>query len=589
MNKYLELLKDECQRDIILLLILNVILIFTETISIALIPIFINYVVNPDLFFLISIEPLKNFVKGSNINNVIYSGVALLIFLFFIKNIITFIAVYYETYLEKKFNLIIKKKFLNLYLNVPYETINKYNSAEILRNTETESQNYVSNFLLIIKFFKDFILFWSIFLLLAYVDLFSTLVIIFFMACCIISYLIFFNKKVKKLGKVRVNAVSAIYQWINQSMGAIKDIKINKKENIVLKIFMDKVNIFQETKRKIAIIQFIPKILFELVFVTLILIIIAVLFTSEKNNVIPVISLYVFAFIRSLPIITRFGSNITSLRFFGASAILLNNEYKKNKIFISKTLDQQSISFDQKIIFNKKIALKNLCFQYSKNTKNVINDLNFEIQKSKAIAFVGKSGAGKTTLINLISGLLKPSSGHFSVDDSVIGENYQEWQKKIGLISQDNYLLDDTIKNNILFLEEKDDFSQNKLDKALFYSGLNEFIKTLHMGLETIVGERGTFLSGGQVQRIALARLLYRDPEVLILDEFTSSLDPEIEDQILEKLSLLKIEMQKTLIIISHKIKPLKICDEIFLLDQGKIVDTLDYKSFYDRYNILYE
>jgi len=171
----------------------------------------------------------------------------------------------------------------------------------------------------------------------------------------------------------------------------------------------------------------------------------------------------------------------------------------------------------------------------------------------------------------------------------VIGENYQEWQKKIGLISQDNYLLDDTIKNNILFLEEKDDFSQNKLDKALFYSGLNEFIKTLHMGLETIVGERGTFLSGGQVQRIALARLLYRDPEVLILDEFTSSLDPEIEDQILEKLSLLKIEMQKTLIIISHKIKPLKICDEIFLLDQGKIVDTLDYKSFYDRYNILYE
>lgn len=589
MNKYLELLKDECQRDIILLLILNVILIFTETISIALIPIFINYVVNPDLFFLISIEPLKNFVKGSNINNVIYSGVALLIFLFFIKNIITFIAVYYETYLEKKFNLIIKKKFLNLYLNVPYETINKYNSAEILRNTETESQNYVSNFLLIIKFFKDFILFWSIFLLLAYVDLFSTLVIIFFMACCITSYLIFFNKKVKKLGKVRVNAVSAIYQWINQSMGAIKDIKINKKENIVLKIFMDKVNIFQETKRKIAIIQFIPKILFELVFVTIILIIIAVLFTSEKNNVIPVISLYVFAFIRSLPIITRFGSNITSLRFFGASAILLNNEYKKNKIFISKTLDQQSISFDQKIIFNKKIALKNLCFQYSKNTKNVINDLNFEIQKSKAIAFVGKSGAGKTTLINLISGLLKPSSGYFFVDDSVIGENYQEWQKKIGLISQDNYLLDDTIKNNILFLEEKDDFSQNKLDKALFYSGLNEFIKTLHMGLETIVGERGTFLSGGQVQRIALARLLYRDPEVLILDEFTSSLDPEIEDQILEKLSLLKIEMQKTLIIISHKIKPLKICDEIFLLDQGKIVDTLDYKSFYDRYNILYE
>ena len=156
------------------------------------------------------------------------------------------------------------------------------------------------------------------------------------------------------------------------------------------------------------------------------------------------------------------------------------------------------------------------------------------------------------------------------------------------LISQDNYLLDDTLKNNIVFLNDKDSVDKKKLDDAIFYSGVSEFLDDLKSGLNTKIGEKGSILSSGQIQRVALARLLYRDPEVLILDEFTNSLDPNNEDFILEKLIQLQNKKNKTYIVISHKLKPLKICDEIMIMEKGKILEKFNYPDFYSKYNLLY-
>ena len=149
-------------------------------------------------------------------------------------------------------------------------------------------------------------------------------------------------------------------------------------------------------------------------------------------------------------------------------------------------------------------------------------------------------------------------------------------------------MLDDTLLNNIVFIDDDIKIDKTKLDNAIHYSGLENVIKELKNGINTEVGERGTFLSGGQIQRIALARILYKDPEVLILDEFTNSLDPENENFILDQLELLKTKKNKTFIIISHKIRPLKICDEIVLIDKGKVAEVFNYNDFYNRYNLLY-
>ena len=188
-----------------------------------------------------------------------------------------------------------------------------------------------------------------------------------------------------------------------------------------------------------------------------------------------------------------------------------------------------------------------------------------------------------------MAGLLKPDEGEIIIDDLKLNDEIHLWQNKIGLISQENYLIDDTIKNNIIFLNNNKEINNNNLNDAIFYSGLENVIDKLPKKLETIVGEQGSFLSGGQIQRIGLARLLYRNPEVLILDEFTNSLDYDTENFILEKINELKTSKKKTIIMITHKMKPLKICDEIILLNNGNIEKIFNYNEFYDKYSLLFE
>ena len=174
------------------------------------------------------------------------------------------------------------------------------------------------------------------------------------------------------------------------------------------------------------------------------------------------------------------------------------------------------------------------------------------------------------------------------VDSKIISPDNKNWQKKIGLLSQENYLIDETIKNNIIFLNEDNNINKENLNNAIVYSGLGDLIKSLPHGINTYVGEKGNFLSGGQIKRIALSRLLYRDPEILILDEFTNSLDFEIEDHVLNNIKELQTKKNKTVIMITHKMKPLKICDKIYILKNGQIAEKLGYEEFYNNFSALY-
>ena len=184
--------------------------------------------------------------------------------------------------------------------------------------------------------------------------------------------------------------------------------------------------------------------------------------------------------------------------------------------------------------------------------------------------------------------MLISKEGNIYADESSIKNSLSYWQKKIGLLSQDNYLIDDTIKNNIILLNKEDNINEEKFENAILYSGVNEILDKLPNKLNTLVGEKGTFLSSGQIQRVALARLLYLNPEVLILDEFTNSLDYENEDIILKNLDMLKKEQNKTIIIISHKMKPLKICNRIYILKDSKVESEMSYEEFYKNYSAIY-
>ena len=307
---------------------------------------------------------------------------------------------------------------------------------------------------------------------------------------------------------------------------------------------------------------------------------------SEIENFLPIISLYIVSFIRLLPIFSRIGGTLSSLRSSYPSVQHLNNEIK-----ILEEMQKNKIrNFDKKdqLDFKRSIELEKISFRYIKNKKNIIDNLSLLIDKGDAVGLVGKSGSGKSTLINLICGLLTPSGGVIKIDEKDIARNIIDWQKRIGLVPQENYLLDDTILNNIVFLDEKN-IDKEKLKNAMFYSGVSQFINKLEEGLDTVVGEKGSSLSGGQIQRIALARVLYQDPDVLILDEFTNSLDPENEDFILEQLQLLKKEKNKNFFIITHKMKPLRLCDQIIVLEEGKILQKFSFEEFNKKFSFIYE
>lgn len=588
MKNYINLITNENKSHIILFILLNVILVLAETISIALIPLFLDFTISTNPILPNYFKFFDEFVLTKNKAELINFCIIFFTIVFLIKNFFYISVIYYQASLKKKFNLFLKKKFLKLYIFAPFEIIKSYNSSEILRNTDTEAQNYVTNFFNILRFSKDFVLLISIFTLLLVVDISSTIISLSFLLACVGFYIFTFYKYLNILGLKRLKAVSSVYQWINQTCGAIKEIKITKKEKSILDKFSEKVNLHEKTKKINEIISALPIALFEIIFVFIVLLLIKFIVLSESMNMLPTLSLYIVAFLRLLPIFSRFGSNISELRSYNPSVKLLNNEINK----LGKYSELKENSNEEKtnsINFNNNIELRDLYFKYTNGDQNILEKFNFNIGKGKCIAFVGKSGSGKTTLINIICGLLKPDQGKIFVDGNSIDGNIKAWQQNIGLISQDNYLLDDTLKNNIIFLNDKNSIDRNKLDNALFYSGVSEFLKDLKQGVDTKIGEKGSFISGGQIQRVALARLLYRDPKVLILDEFTNSLDPSNENFILEKLKLLQTEKNKTLIVISHKLKPLKICDEIIILDKGKISEKINYPEFFNKYNLLYE
>ena len=587
MEKFINLLSNENRKSIIIYIFLNIILIFFETFGIALIPLIIDFVISKNPLLPQYLGSMGDLIVNIDKKDLLVYLAIIISLLFLIKNLYILSLVYYQESLAVKFRFELKKKFFYYYINAPFELINSYNSSQVLRNTDEETSNYVTNFFLILKSFKDVFLFLSIFILLLFVDFITTLVTVIFLLFILILYFSFFYKKLKKIGEDRLNAKNLLIKWILQSLNSIKDIKISKKEDKVLQKFISKVDVFENSRKKTNFIQAIPGSAFEFIFVVIVFTLIIFISNTEVENILPILSLYIISFIRMLPIFTKFGQVLSGLRSSFPSVLHLNAELQKLEKF--QNIENKKTDKAINIKFEKNLNIENVTFQYINGDKNILQDFNLSIEKGKAIGFVGKSGSGKTTLINIISGLLNPTKGQITADGLDVYKNIDSWQKKIGLVPQNNFLLDDTILKNIVFLDDENEVDKKRLDDAIYYSALSEFIDELDEGVNTNVGEGGAFLSGGQVQRVILARLLYNDPQILILDEFTNSLDPESENHVLEKLNLLKTEKNKNFFIISHKIKPLKLCDEIIVLEKGKVFKKYNFDEFYENFHFLYD
>jgi ABC-type multidrug transport system fused ATPase/permease subunit len=297
---------------------------------------------------------------------------------------------------------------------------------------------------------------------------------------------------------------------------------------------------------------------------------------KEMSHIIPTLALFALATLRLLPSITRVMSNLTLLRFCKKAVDVVYSdlnwakegaELDQNRMASKENLAQKAA---KPFVLSNNLELNNIRFKYPNSTSYAIDEIDIKIHKGESVALIGPSGSGKTTLVDMILGLLEPTEGSILIDGEDVRKNLRSWRKSIGYIPQSIFLSDDTVKNNVAFGVPADEIDEAAVRRALRAAQLNEFVNTLPHKLETLVGERGVRLSGGQRQRIGIARALYHNPDILILDEATSSLDTETELEVTRAIE--ELSGEKTLILIAHRLSTAKKCQRIYKIAQGKIV-----------------
>ena len=579
-KKLIELLPPSAYKETLFLFILIFIMAVINTLGVASILPFISVAVNPELIETNTIlstlfEMTKSLGITSKINFLFFLGVVVFVLL------ITSLAINAITlYFQVKFAFLqeqkIGRRLTEIYLNQPYAWFLKQHSANLGRNILSEVNQAIVGILMpSITAIVQSVLIIFIFTLLFIVEPKLTLFVILFSLTAYGTFFFSIKNYLVKLGKERVKSNLDRYKIISDAFSAIKEVKFLHLENLFVTRFTKPAKIYADNQATSQVLAFLPRFFIEAIAFGGIIVLMLSLMHREENflDVMPIISLYAFAGYRALPAIQQLYAAISQIKFASPA---LENLYKDIKNL--KNFDKHN-KLNSKMSFSNSISLQNIHFSHQNSSKETVSNININIPALSKFGIVGPTGSGKTTLIDIILGLLEPTKGNIKVDNQFIEKkNIRSWQKNIGYVPQDIYLSDASIASNIAFgvNDEKIDFKLVK--EVAKKSGLHDFIiNELKNGYDTQVGERGVRLSGGQKQRIGIARALYNNPSVIILDEGTSALDNVTEKNIMDAISNLKIK--KTIIVIAHRLKTLRDCDSIIFLNNGKVISQGTYSE----------
>lgn len=485
-----------------------------------------------------------------------------LFFIYVFKTLFLVFITYKQNLILENIGISIQNKLFSKQLYQPYKYHLYRDFSDIVKDVHLEVIYFVSFCRSLITFLVEIALVISILATILYLEPKGALAIGTIFGLLALIFLQLSKKKLKVWGDTREVLDRKILKTLTDSLSGIKEVKLFHKETYFLDAL--KKNNFKKVKilTNYQTLSQIPRFYLELItIIGMVGLILVLLYNGVKTTqIVTLLGIFVAAAFRMIPSINRILSALQNIKYYGATV---------NKIY------DQIIGFDfsksnknsKQFAFNKEIKLEDIQFVYKE--KIILNSANLEIKKGTTIGIVGASGSGKSTLVDLINGLLKPTKGSITVDGKEIDEFIKSWQKTIGYVGQDIFLIDDTIKANIAFGISDQEINMDSIYKALEAAQLSSFIDELELGIETKVGERGVQLSGGQKQRIGIARALYHNPSVLIFDEATASLDNETEKQVMN--SIYNLKQDKTMIIIAHRISTLEDCDQVYEVKNGKI------------------
>jgi ABC-type bacteriocin/lantibiotic exporter with double-glycine peptidase domain len=568
LKKFFSILSNNQKRYLIYIAILSFIGALIEMISLGLlVPIIAvlnsetltnNYLVNNILI------NFSFFLKKFN-NNEISVLIVLFFIIFIFKTVFFTVLIKLSSKFSSEISFNLSSKIFENYLYQKYYFYLTRGSSKLIQNITNEINNLINIYLAsILSLFNEALLLISIsavLIILSPISFFS-IMSVFFVFSFIFIYLI--KKFLKKWGHQRQDHQENSIKYLQEGMRGIKELRIYNLEQNFLDYFKFHTKKYLKIEENINFISIVPKYYIELLGVISFVVVFGILFSNnyQYSEIILILGVFAASALKILPSINKVINSIVKIKYSYSSVNLIYNEINLQKYFHKNKVNNN-------LTFKKDLTLQKVFFKHENNQSFLFKNINLKIPLNRIIGIFGESGSGKTTLIDLIIGFLKPNKGVIRADEKNINNYLRSWQNNIGYVQQFSYFIEGSIKNNIILGLKNESLDITRIRECLKIVGLDKTIERLPNNIETRISELGNNFSGGQRQRLSIARALYKNPGILILDEATNSLDEKSENTIIK--NIIKSKKKRTVIIVTHKVKLKKYCDIVLEVNSQKI------------------
>ena len=497
-----------------------------------------------------------------------------LMIIYVIKNLyILFLTYKQNSFITQNRNKMISRVMAE-FLNRPYE---KYLGADIptvFRITDSDIPQTFALILAMLHLASEVVVSLLIFFVLLYQSVFMTLFIIAVFGVMTLFIIRVFRPALNRIGAKNQVLQSRIAKWRIQATYGLKDVKVLNREEFFVRNYYETGKVGADVARNYAVLNNMPRLLIETVFTVSVLSFVAVYLSrgGDTAAISRTIATFGVAAIRVLPSVNRINTYITEIAYDQPSLDFVYENLQEGMKTDAMLAERKAYSQKEKLKLENKIELNHISFHYPDSDKSIFRDAHMVVPKGKSVGIIGASGAGKSTIVDVLLGLLHAQEGEITCDGVNIFKNYESWLAQGGYIPQSIYLIDESIRDNIAFGIDADKIDEKRIWEVLDEAQLKEFVEELPEGLDTTIGDRGVRLSGGQRQRIGIARALYNDPEILVFDEATSALDNDTEAAVMEAIN--SFHGRKTMIIIAHRLNTIEKCDMIYKVEDAKLVET---------------
>ncbi len=522
-------------------------------------------------------EILQNICSRLHIQEAGQLTTALLIGLmavYVVKNLyILFLTYKQNSFITQNRNQMISRVMAE-FLNRPYE---KYLGADIptvFRITDSDIPQTYALILALLQLASEVVVSFLIFIVLLWQSATMALFIIVVFGILTLFIIKVFKPVLNRIGAKNQALQSRIAKWRIQATYGLKDVKVLNREEFFVRNYYETGKVGATVARNYAVLNNMPRLLIETVFIVSVLSFVAVYISGDGDAeaILKTIMTFGVAAIRVLPSVNRINTYITEIAYNQPSLDYVYENLQEGMKTDAMLAERKANSQVEKLKLDDKIELNHISFHYPDSDKAIFWDAHMEVPKGKSVGIIGASGAGKSTIVDVLLGLLHAQEGEITCDGVNIFKNYESWLAQVGYIPQSIYLIDESIRDNIAFGIDEEKIDDKRIWEVLEEAQLKEFIEELPEGLDTTIGDRGVRLSGGQRQRIGIARALYNDPEILVFDEATSALDNDTEAAVMEAVN--SFHGKKTMIIIAHRLNTIEKCDIIYKVEDGKLLET---------------